>query len=60
MPFNSDTARKAGKKKIGHSLKISHPVREKLRFILEDQQDYFFNNPAELSTSDRIKFLIRP
>ena len=56
MPFNSDTARKAGKKsKRGPSFKISHPVREKLKFVLEDQLDYFINNPDELSTSDRIK-----
>ena len=56
MPFNSDTARKAGKKsKRGPSFKISHPVREKLKFVLEDQLDYFINNPEELSTSDRIK-----
>ena len=56
MPFNSDTARQAGKRsKRGPSFKISHPVREKLKFILEDQLDYFINNPEELSTSDRIK-----
>ena len=56
MPFNSDTARKAGKKsKRGPSFKISHPVREKLKFVLEDQLDYFINHPDELSTSDRIK-----
>ena len=56
MPFNSDTARQAGKKsKRGPSFKISHPVREKLKFVLEDQLDYFINNPEELSTSDRIK-----
>ena len=56
MPFNSDTARKAGKKsKRGPSFKISNPVREKLKFVLEDQLDYFINNPDELSTSDRIK-----
>jgi len=56
MPFNSDTARKAGKKsKRGPSFKISHPVKEKLKFVLEDQLDYFINNPEELSTSDRIK-----
>lgn len=56
MPFNSDTARKAGKKsKRGPSYKISHPVREKLKFVLEDQLDYYINNPDELSTSDRIK-----
>ena len=58
MPFNSDTARQAGKKsKRGPSFKISHPVREKLKFVLEDQLDYFINNPEELSTSDRIKIL---
>jgi hypothetical protein len=56
MPFNSDTARQAGKKsKRGPSFKISHPVREKLKFVLEDQLDFFINNPEELSTSDRIK-----
>ena len=56
MPFNSDTARQAGKKsKRGSSFKISNPVREKLKFVLEDQLDYFINNPDELSTSDRIK-----
>jgi len=56
MPFNSDTARQAGKKsKRGPSFKISHPVREKLKFVLEDQLDYFINNPEELSTSDRNK-----
>jgi hypothetical protein len=56
MPFNSDTARQPGKKsKRGPSFKISHPVREKLKFVLEDQLDYFINNPEELSTSDRIK-----
>ena len=56
MPFNSDTARQAGKKsRRGPSIKISHPVREKLKFVLEDQLDYFINNPEELSTSDRIK-----
>ena len=56
MPFNSDTARQAGKKsKRGPSFKISHPIREKLKFVLEDQLDYFINNPDELSTSDRIK-----
>jgi len=56
MPFNSDTARQAGKKsKRGPSFKISHPVREKLKFVLEDQLDYFINNPEELSTTDRIK-----
>jgi len=56
MPFNSDTARQAGQKsKRGPSFKISHPVREKLKFVLEDQLDYFINNPEELSTSDRIK-----
>jgi hypothetical protein len=37
MPFNSDTARQAGKKsKRGPSLKISHSVKEKLKFVLED------------------------
>ena len=56
MPFNSDTARQAGKKsKRGPSFKISHPVREKLKFVLEDQLDYFINNPEQLSTTDRIK-----
>ena len=56
MPFNSDTARKAGRKsKRGPSFKISHSVREKLKFVLEDQLDFFINNPDELSTSDRIK-----
>lgn len=56
MPFNSDTARQACKKsKRGPSFKISHPVREKLKFVLEDQLDYFINHPEELSTSDRIK-----
>ena len=56
MPFNSETARQAGKKsKRGPSFKISHPVREKLKFVLEDQLDYFINNPEELTTSDRIK-----
>ena len=56
MPSNSDAARKAGKKsKRGPSFRISHPVREKLKFVLEDQLDYFINNPEELSTSDRIK-----
>ena len=56
MPFNSDTARQPGKRsKRGPSFKISHPVREKLKFVLEDQLDYFINNPEELSTSDRIK-----
>ena len=56
MPFNSDTARQAGKKKKrGTTFKIFHPIREKLKFVLEDQLDYFINNPEELSTSDRIK-----
>ena len=56
MPFNSETARQAGKKsKRGPSFKICHPVREKLKFVLEDQLDYFINNPEELTTSDRIK-----
>jgi len=56
MPFTSESARHAGKKsKRGPSFKISHPIREKLKFVLEDQLDYFINNPDELSTSDRIK-----
>ena len=56
MPFNLDTAIQAGKKsKRGPSFKIFHPIREKLKFVLEDQLDYFINNPEELSTSDRIK-----
>jgi hypothetical protein len=56
MPFIKESAREAGKKsKRGPSFKISHPVREKLKFVLEDQLDYFINHPDELSASDRIK-----
>ena len=56
MPFNTNSAREAGKKsKRGPSFKISHPLRENLKFVLEDQLDFFINNPDELKASDRIK-----
>jgi len=56
MPFNTHSAIEAGKKsKRAPSFKISHPLREKLKFVLEDQLDFFINNPNELKASDRIK-----
>lgn len=41
MPFNTHSAIEAGKKsKRAPSFKISHPLREKLKFVLEDQLDF--------------------
>ena len=58
MPFNTDTAREAGKKsKRGPSKKLEPNIKDKMELLYEEMLDHLLMHQKELSMSDRVKLV---
>ena len=55
MPFNSDTARQAGKKSRRGKSKLTPNIQDKLDLLASENLDYLLSHLDELSNSQRIK-----
>ncbi|MEN8858286.1 MAG: hypothetical protein ABF260_09520 [Flavobacteriaceae bacterium] len=58
MPFNSETAKAAGKKsKRGPSKVLDPNIKEKIEILYESVLDHLLVHQQELSMSERVKLL---
>ena len=55
MPFNSHTARLAGKKSKRGKSKITPNIEDKLDLLVSENLDYLLSHLDELKNSERIK-----
>ena len=57
MPFNSHTARLAGKKSKRGKSKITPKIEDKLDLLVSENLDYLLSHLDELKNSERIKLI---
>ena len=57
MPFNSHTARLAGKKSKRGKSKITPNIEDKLDLLVSENLDYLLSHLDELKNSERIKLI---
>ena len=58
MPFNTETAKAAGKKgKRGPSKVLDPNIKEKVEILYESVLDHLIIHQGDLSTSERVKLL---
>ena len=57
MPFNSDTARLAGKKSRRGKSKITPSIQDKLDLLVSENLDCLLGSLNELSNSEKIKLV---
>ena len=55
MPFNSNTARLAGKKSKRGKSKLTPTIEDKLDLLVAENLDYLLGHLDELTNSERIK-----
>ena len=55
MPFDSETAKAAGKKSKRGKSKLTPNIQDKLDLLASENLDYFLSHLDELSNSERIK-----
>jgi len=55
MPFNSETAKAAGKKSKRGKSKLTPNIQDKLDLLASENLDYLLSHLDELSNSERIK-----
>jgi hypothetical protein len=55
MPFNSETARLAGKKSKRGKSKLTPNIQDKLDLLASENLDYLLSHLNEFSNSERIK-----
>ena len=55
MPFNSDTARQAGKKSKRGKSKIAPNIQDRLDLLAAENLDYLLSHLDELTNAERIK-----
>jgi hypothetical protein len=55
MPFNSETAKAAGKKSKRGKSKLTPYIQDKLELLASENLDYLLGHLDELNNSERIK-----